>query len=48
MMARWIAEWDEESDWWQPRLIAEGVAPSLDIWFPTEADCAEWIKKEVG
>jgi hypothetical protein len=46
----WFADLDESAtdDFrWAPHLQADGVIPSLDIWFRTEDECMDWIRENV-
>jgi hypothetical protein len=47
----WFADIDETAEGddfrWSPHLQAGGVIPSLDIWFRTEEECTDWIRREV-
>lgn len=46
----WLADVDESApaySRWQPVLQADGVCLPFEIWFSTEAECLDWIRRDV-
>lgn len=50
-MRGWFADIDEDAPGdtqWQPCLNLEsGHIPCFEVWFKTEQDCLDWIRREV-
>lgn len=44
----WFADWDEEAKGWQPCIQTPAlINSSLEIWFPSEEACLDFIRTEV-